>query len=395
MRLCMISLDAVSQTDADRLLRLPALSALKKRGVFCDQIQTIYPTITYPIHTSLLTGCYPDRHGIGHNQPFQGDTPPALRKWFWEAGDIKVKTLHQAAKEKGMRVSSILWPVSGKNKAVGRNFPEVLPLPGESPALKMLQYSSPLWLARMEILYGKQRKSIRQPDLDEYAALLCEKLYASRRPPDMLTVHFVDCDAMRHWHGVESKEAHAAMERLDHHVGRIMQAVEKAGLMDETLFCVVSDHGQKEAPKGVLLDMHLKNACGARAQRLGMGAYIFGEDLEKAKAVLWENRREWKIGKILEEKALRALHAPTHVHLAVEAEEGCCFIDVAEETFGEHGFSVDCPQAKTLFWLAGPGVRENVQLEKANIVDIAPTLAKALGLTLPQAQGKAIGEAFI
>ena len=62
----------------------------------------------------------------------------------------------------------------------------------------------------MELKYGKQRKSILQPDLDDYATLLCEKLYASRRPPDVLTVHLVDCDAMRHQYGAESPEDWAA-----------------------------------------------------------------------------------------------------------------------------------------------------------------------------------------
>ena len=59
MRLCMISLDAVAQPDADRLLGLPALSALAAEGVFCRNVKTVYPTLTYPIHASLLTGCRP------------------------------------------------------------------------------------------------------------------------------------------------------------------------------------------------------------------------------------------------------------------------------------------------------------------------------------------------
>ena len=202
MRLCVISLDAVSHMDADRLLALPALSMLRGRGVFCDQVQTIYPTITYPIHASLLTGCYPASHGIGHNQPLQPDTPRALRKWFWEHGQIQRKTLHQAAREKGMKTASVLWPTTGKSKYIQRNFPEVLPLPGENAALKMLYYASPLWLIQTELRYGKQRKSIRQPDLDEYATLLAEALYASRRPPELFTLHLVDCDAMRHGYGV-------------------------------------------------------------------------------------------------------------------------------------------------------------------------------------------------
>ena len=393
MRLCMISLDAVAKPDADRLLSLPALSALARQGVFCDQVKTVYPTLTYPIHASLLTGCYPDTHGIAHNQPFQPDTPPRMRSWYWSIGDIKTKTLHEAAKEKGMDTASILWPVTGKNPYARRNFPEVLPLPGENAVLKMLKYASPAWVLHMEAIYGRQRKSIRQPDLDDYAALLCEKLYAFL-PPKLLTVHLVDCDAMRHKYGTDSPEARAAMERLDRRVARIVEAVRKAGLLDETLFCVVSDHGQQDAPKGVLLDAELKAACGARAQSLGMGAYIFGPDLDRARQALEENREAWGVGRILGEPELRALRAPLNVHLAVDALPGHCFIDEPEETRGEHGFSLDCPQARTLLWLKGPGVKQGFRLQEADLVDIAPTLAKALGLSLPQAEGKALEEVF-
>ena len=393
-RLCMISLDAVAKPEADRLLSLPALSALKDQGVFCDNVKTVYPTLTYPIHASLLTGCYPEIHGIGHNQPFQPDTPPQMRVWYWSIGDIKAKTLHQAAKEKGMDAASILWPVTGKNPYVRRNFPEVLPLPGENAVVKMLQYASPLWILAMEARYGKTRKSIRQPDLDDYAALLSEKLYESRRPPQLFTLHLVDCDAMRHKYGTDSPEARAAMERLDRRVGRIVEAVKKAGLLEETLFCVVSDHGQQDAPKGVLLDAKLKAACGARAQSLGMGAYIFGPDLDKARRILEENRKAWGIGNIFGERELRAQRAPKDVHLAVDALPGHCFIDKPEETRGEHGFSLDCPQARTLLWLKGPGIKQGFRLQEANLVDIAPTLAKALNLSLPQAEGKALDAVF-
>ena len=394
MRLCMISLDAVANPDADRLLSLPALSALADQGAFCGNIKTVYPTLTYPIHTSLLTGCYPETHGVGHNQPFQPDKAPEMRAWYWSIGDIKVKTLHQATKEKGMDIASILWPVTGKNPYVRRCFPEVLPLPGESAVLKMIQYASPVWILRMEALYGKTRKSIKQPDLDDYAALLCEKLYESHRPPDVLTVHLVDCDAMRHKHGVDSPEARAAMKRLDERVGRIVEAVKKAGLLEETLFCVVSDHGQQDAPQGILLDAKLKAACGARAQSLGMGAYIFGPDLDKARKVLEEKGEEWGVGHVFGEEDLRALRAPKDVHLAVDALPGHCFIDKPEQTYGEHGFSLDCPQARTLLWLKGPGVKRGFRLPDANLVDIAPTLANALNLDLPQAEGKALDEVF-
>ena len=246
----------------------------------------------------------------------------------------------------------------------------------------------------MEARYGRQRKSIQQPDLDDYAALLCEKLYASRRPPQVLTVHLVDCDAMRHRFGVESPEAHAAMARLDARVGRIVQAVRRAGLEEETIFCIVSDHGQQDAPHGVLLDAALRKACGARAQSLGMGAYIFGPDLAAARRALEENAEAWRVAHIYSAQELRALGAPREISLAVDAAEGVCFLDEWEQTHGEHGFSLNCPQARTLLLLAGGPFRAGAALPQADLVDIAPTLARALGLSLPHAQGRALDAAF-
>ena len=394
-RLCMISLDAASQVDAERLFAMPNLKMLREEGTLCTRVKTVYPTITYPIHASLLTGCYPEKHGIPHNQPLQADTPPKMRRWYWEIGQIKAKTLHQAAREQGLDVASILWPVTGKNPYTRRNFPEILPLPGENAALKMLRYGTPLWVLQTEIKHRKKRISIKQPHLDRYAALLCESLYASRRPPDVLTVHLVDLDSMRHWHGTDSLEALQAMERLDENVGRIVQAVKKAGLYEETLFCIVSDHGHRDAPRGVLLDAVLKKHTGCRVQTLGMGAYIFGDDPEAAKRYLEENRERLCIGHIYDEKEIRALHGPENVKLAVDAMDGCCFIDEAEETKGEHGFALSYPQARVLWLLSGPGVKKNASLEEACVVDVAPTLAYSLGLSMPDCQGQAKKELFL
>lgn len=384
----MISMDAVSHADAACLFALPNLRALRERGTLCTRVKTVYPTITYPIHTSILTGCYPQKHGIFHNQPFQPDAPPVMRKWFWEIGQIKTKTLHQAAKEKGLDVASVLWPVTGKNPYTRRNFPEVLPLPGESAALKMLSYGTPFWVLQTELKCGKQRVGIRQPHLDRYAALLCEQLYLSRRPPDVLTVHLVDVDATRHQKGVHGDEAMQAMRRMDENIGRIVNAVKSAGLYEETLFCIVSDHGQRDVKKRVLLDAVLKKHTGCRAQTLGMGAYIHGEDLPAARRYLEENREKLCIGHIYDEAEIRAVHGPENVKMAVDAMDGCCFADEPEEKIGEHGFSLSVPEAEVLWLMAGPGIRENETLEKACVVDLAPTLAKILGLSLPEAQGR-------
>lgn len=389
MRLCLISLDAVSGADTSFLMQLPNLSRLRARGVFCNRVQTIYPTITYPIHNSLVTGCYPDAHGIGHNRAFEFNKDSANQRWHCNAREVRVRTLHEAAKAKGLDVASILWPTTAQSKAIRRNFPEGHPLPKESMIARMLLDGSPLWILRMYRKYGKLLKGAQEPELDAFVTAVCEDLYASHRPPDVLTVHLLDADINRHRFGASSEEARKAMIRLDCCVGRIYQALEKRHLLKDTLFCVVSDHGQQDVYETVPLDAQLQEACGARAQTLGMGAYIYAEDEAAAREALDVFREEWHIGHIYEEEELQRLHAPKDVHLAVDAAPDVAFVDEdEEEPLGDHGFPVTDSAAQALFFLSGPGICRGKQLEKLDLVDIAPTLAMLLGLSLPEAQGK-------
>lgn len=417
MRLLMISLDAAYKADADILLSLPNLGALADRGVFCRNVQTIYPSLTYPIHTSIMTGCYPDKHGIPHNEKYAPDVPASRRAWYWEAGDIQVPTLHQEARRSGREVASILWPVSGRNKSIRFNFPEVHALPGENQTAKVLRYGSFGWLLRTELKYGKQRVSTKQPHLDRFATLVAQKLidkqYNPEAPgsidpgprrkrqhmPDLLSIHLVDLDTARHQYGTHSEEASAALHRLDQNVGVLIKALEKAGVMDDTIIAVMSDHGQADVAREFALDVWLKaNGVPARAQTLGLGAYIHCErgDYHRVMEILQENRAQLHIKTIYTRQQLRAMHAPQGIVLAVEPEEGIEYVDdfKEEQHRANHGFGPDHPAAQCLLWLSGPPFLTGARLRGINIVDIAPTLAYALRLELPQAQGRILYEAF-
>jgi predicted AlkP superfamily pyrophosphatase or phosphodiesterase len=75
-----------------------------KSGTYASGVVGVLPTVTYPSHTTLMTGVAPVVHGIGSNTPF--DPLNTNRDgWFWYAQDLKVRTLWQAA--------SHGWPVAG------------------------------------------------------------------------------------------------------------------------------------------------------------------------------------------------------------------------------------------------------------------------------------------
>ena len=422
MRLLLISLDAAYQADAKTLLSLPALGRLADEGVFCGSVQTVYPTLTYPVHASILTGCYPDAHGIDHNERFLPNVPASKRPWHWDAADIQVETLHQAAYRAGREVASILWPVSGHNRAVRYNFPEVHALPGENQTLKVLRYGSFAWLLQSELKYGKTRPSNKQPHLDRFATLLSQKLIekqynphpptrrrsdveptAKRKAmhmPDVLTLHLVDLDAARHAEGVQGAEAKAALVRLDQCVGRLLEALEQAGVMDDTVIAVVSDHGQVDVTRTLALDAWLKaSGLPARAQTLGMGAYIRLDRgvYQEVYDALSLHMDELGLQHIYTRQELRHMRAPADILLAVEPLAGTQIVDHVDEApqAATHGFGIDHPAAQCLLWLSGPLFRKAARLRGCHVVDIAPTLAQAIRIPLPQAQGRVLQEAFL
>ncbi|HSK67983.1 MAG TPA: ectonucleotide pyrophosphatase/phosphodiesterase, partial [Candidatus Limnocylindria bacterium] len=385
MRIVLISLDAVFAADSAFLLTLPALGRLAREGVFCGDMRTVYPSLTYPAHTTFVTGCYPDRHGIGHNGPFLPSLPPASRPWYWDAKDIRVPTLFTQAAKAGRECAAILWPVTGHARHIRWNFPEVLALPGESQILKVLSYGSAMWLLGNELRFGRRRRGAEQPFLDDYATAVAESLIrrqyapqkglgrkqdvkagrrdALRHMPDLLALHLVDCDAMRHQYGTFSQEAKDALTRLDDKVGRVIRALEEREALDATVLAVVTDHGQDDITGTLPLDAWLKaNGVPARAQSLGFGAYLRmdrGDYLPVLDAIQ-RNMAELRLARVYTREDLRAMHAPEDVLLAVEPQAGLAVVDGEDDEphAATHGFGPDHPGTRCLMWLRGPGIRK-------------------------------------
>ena len=111
----MISIDGlkpeyVTQADA-RGMKLPYLRSMMRDGAYAEGVVGVWPTVTYPSHTTLLTGVAPAVHGIYNNLEFD---PQMLYSgaWNWYASQIKSPTLWKVAHSAGLRTASIGWPVS-------------------------------------------------------------------------------------------------------------------------------------------------------------------------------------------------------------------------------------------------------------------------------------------
>lgn len=111
----LISIDGLRPADVQdaeaRGLKVPNLRRFVAEGTYATGVTGVLPTITYPSHTTLITGVSPAKHGIVGNTTYD---PLQINRggWFWYASDDKARTLWDAAHEAGLTTGNVHWPVS-------------------------------------------------------------------------------------------------------------------------------------------------------------------------------------------------------------------------------------------------------------------------------------------
>lgn len=395
-KLVILSLDAMFDQDLAHYGPDSFMTGWLKEAAVCTQVKTVFPSLTYAAHTTLVTGCDPVDHGIGQNQPFQPDTEEAMRAWYWTAVEVHRESLFDAVKRQGGRCASVLWPVTGKHPSVKWGFPEVVALPGENQVLKMLSYGTAPWVLHMEVKHGRKRVSTKEPHLSDYAIVLTEDLIRHQQP-ELTAVHLVDLDEMRHHDGVDSTSAHEAMDRNERRVQAVWELMQRTPGMEDALLAIVSDHGQADVSRTVFLEHELKEAGFAgsvRIQSNGMSAYAFiheqGEE-GAARVESWLREHGGRVGvaHVYSRRELDAMGCIKESAFAVEAAADVVFSDGLPREKREkatHGFGPGHPAENCIFAVRGKGVKP-CQLPAMPMRDVAPTLAGLMGIALPQATG--------
>lgn len=413
----LISVDGLQPGDVleaeARGLQIPHLRKLVAEGAAAEGVIGTLPTVTYPSHTTLITGASAAVHGVASNVTFD-----PLRKnqggWYWYEEAIQVETLWDAVAAKGRAVGSISWPVSVGARAIRYNVPEYWRARTPDDLLLLRAVSSPGLPDELE-RNGVSLSELSNPDglkADAVRAAMAKHILAKK--PELTTLHLIELDHQQHEHGPGSPEAHAALEGIDRLIGEVIAAGRKA--QPDLVVAVASDHGFEKIEQQVNLGVALAQA----------GLVTLNEKGEPTewKAAVWISGGAAQI--MLQDpqdaatreklaKLLRALAAvPEHgIDRVVEREEaeklggnpeaafwvnakpgytmGGAFIGalVTEtKTRGMHGYFPDAPAMHATFVAAGPGVPKGKRLGVIDMRDIAPTLAKLLRVQLKTAEGK-------
>ena len=120
--LIVVSFDALNSHDFEKLKNYPNFKRFLSGSSYSNEVTSISPSLTYPAHTSIITSCHPNRHGVISNTLMQ---PNRLSPdWNWNRKRVKVDTLYDVALREKLTVAALLWPVTAKSK-ITYNFPEI------------------------------------------------------------------------------------------------------------------------------------------------------------------------------------------------------------------------------------------------------------------------------
>jgi predicted AlkP superfamily pyrophosphatase or phosphodiesterase len=414
-RLVVISLDGLATADYPQLRGLPSFGRLLRRGALCRRVRGIYPTQTYALHASALTGVRPARHGILANSRFQpGRERP---EWFWYRKAIRLPTLYDRARQAGLSTASLFWPTAGRS---GQRWvlPEILPgrfRPGL--AWRALGAGTPLFLLDMLRRYGSLLRGLDRCHLDNFTAAAAAHLARSGRA-DLLLVHLLDLDAVRHREGFQGPAVRRALEEEDRRLGRILEAALQPEGWAGTAVVVFGDHAFRDVHTAVNLNTALARAGFIRLDRRGRcrgwqawantaegSAHLYLRDrrdrsLRRRLARWLEELRsdpELGIAEVYQGAVLRRLGLGQAMDFALEAAPGFYFSPLLRPLVREpappghracHGYRPEGEGYTSLLLAAGAGLRAGAELEEMSILDLGPTLAALLGLRLPEAEGR-------
>jgi predicted AlkP superfamily pyrophosphatase or phosphodiesterase len=261
-RLLVLSVDAMVFEDLAYLRTKPNFKKYIEGGSAVERVRSIYPTVTYPNHVSMITGCYPDKTGVFSNYKFTTDSKEDTWQWFSDC--IKVKDIFTAAKEKGYTTASIFWTCMGchpdvdylideywmpkKTDTLESSFREA----GSSPEVIEIIKKNAHLLPDTYVKTG--RKNFMVHPYDDEFLVACAADIIRQFAPEVTFVHNGQIDGIRHTCGAFGDHLYSELDRVDKHIGQLCEALEDAGVLDRTDIFIVSDHGQMDIKRTIKLN---------------------------------------------------------------------------------------------------------------------------------------------
>lgn len=424
--LVVISVDALNKLDYDYIKTLPTFNSFITDGAHSKDVTSVYPTVTYTCHTSLSTGNYAKSHGIYNNELY--DPKHATKQnWHWYEKDIKVPTFFDYAKQAGLSTASVLWPVMA-GAPIDYNVPEIWSVDGSTSRTQLfLKYGTKnvLWPVAK---YKKLLKGTTQPYLDNFTEAITTYIIKKKKP-NLIAIHFTELDTVRHLYGLDSQESLTALKRIDKRIAHIIESIDKIGVLKNTNFVLLGDHGTHNFDTVIELNTLFKKegllttnasnmidswnvyacTCGGSCQ-IHIQKNADADVHQKVHTVLNDllTMPSTPIKQFLtHDEASKQYGLAGDYSYIVEAKDHHVFRNTVSNSLihpskedigtyiGDHGYLPSHPDQKTLLLMKGPSIKKGASLESSLLIDEGPTFAALLGLKMEKVKGRVLTELII
>ncbi|HET8941980.1 MAG TPA: ectonucleotide pyrophosphatase/phosphodiesterase [Rudaea sp.] len=361
--LILISIDGYRADYIQRGLS-PNLSALADDGVRAQAMRSSFPTLTFPNHYTLVTGLYPDHHGIINNRFFN---PVTGKKFVYKEQDSISdpdwwggEPLWVGVERQGKHAATMFWP--GSDVAIDGVRPE----------------------------HWRQFDGKISPDARVDQVLAWLDLPRDQRP-DFVTLYFDQVDHAGHQAGPDSSEVNAALGVVDSALGRLIAGLKQRGIYSSANIVVVSDHGMTATSQNriIVIDkvIDLHNVKVINVGVLAGFKAKPGHEAQVERALLapHDHMRCWKKSQVP-----ARLHYGTNPRippLLCLADDGWliesqAFLDRPNHhiSLGEHGYDNADPNMAALFVAHGPAFKRGLVVPEFDNVDVYPLLTHVLGI---------------
>jgi predicted AlkP superfamily pyrophosphatase or phosphodiesterase len=410
----------------DPKAEMPTIRALAAQGAHASGMRAVTPTVTWPNHTTRVTGVVPARHGVVGNNYYDRATGERVQliadPVFDKDQIVKTPTIYDVAKANGMRTAAIRWPATRNAKTLDWTIPDMGASPGlqqsSTPSVIAEGVEAGLW--KSDSFTGKGSEKNWKPD-DESSTRIFNLILQKHRP-QFAMLHLVDVDHTQHQKGPRTPEAYEAIKKIDGQVREVWDELQRDFSGKATLV-VVSDHGFSPIERAILPNVLLAKAglvkaVGANGTRgpiqmvpQGGAALIYITDDanraklageiktalagldELAKIVDTEHLKDYGVATPAEDP-----HAPDMI---LFADEGSFFGDTAAgikpfiekpERKGTHGHDPNLPHLQATFIAWGAGIKPGSKLGLIDNTAVAPTLASLLEIEMKDTDGKPLTE---
>jgi predicted AlkP superfamily pyrophosphatase or phosphodiesterase len=344
------------------------LLALGKQGVWAPEgMLPSYPSLTFPNHFTIVTGLYPEHHGLVANS-FWDETKQAR----YGISDAKAVTdgswysgtpLWSLAESQGMRTACFFWPGSEAKIA------------GFQPTYSLKFDDKIDDTARIQQVL----EWLRLPEADR---------------PHFITLYYSEPDHEGHEFGPDAAETKAAVLKVDALVGNLKAGLDATGLPIDLV--VVSDHGMAKVQGGWITLDQFADLTGFES----VGSLLYGKT-EQDRARVYNQLKKASSQFV----AYRRADVPPELNYSLNPREGDPVVIATgpfalrahappagradqPPTSGAHGYDPrTLPEMKASFFAAGPDIVEGKTVQPFENVNLYPWLAHLLGLTPPKTDG--------